>query len=97
MTYLERFKVRMAALGAAYTQGEAMPKRPLTEMPARDVPVVNALIDVMIGCKMKGQDFDQLREKAEAWVEYEWPMVEPVVAAARNPMGQTPEREQVAA
>lgn len=83
VNYLERFKTRMAATGVVYREGEAKPQRPIEGVAPERLEAVNQLVDLMIGCRIKGIAFESMVEKASAWAEYEWQMVEPVVTAAR--------------
>jgi hypothetical protein len=81
--YFERFKKRMAGTGAMYEDGLVKPNRPIQGVAPERLAAVNQLVDLMIGCKMKGIDFDSMAEAAKAWAEYEWQMVEPALAAKR--------------
>lgn len=84
MDYFDRFKARMGEVGTVYRTGNpAAPKRPIPHLDAGQADLVNQLVDQIIGCRMKGLDFDQQVAQAKAWAEYEWGMVEPALAAKR--------------
>lgn len=86
MNYVERLKDRLGKVGQVYTATQATESAPARPLPVEDVqqiPVCNQLVDVMIACRIKGIEFDELVGIAEQWAEYEWTLAEPLIAAAR--------------
>lgn len=84
MDYFDRFKERMRQSGVPYAPAsDVRPNRPLEGVASDRLAAVNQLVDLMIGCRIKGIDFESTVEKAKAWADFEWEMVEPALAAKR--------------
>lgn len=83
MNYFERFKARMKGVAIPYADEEIKPTRPITGLPAGHLELVNQIVDGIIGCRMRGVDYEALHRVAEGWATYEWEMVEPAFEARK--------------
>ena len=84
MDYFERLKARMARSASAYTDDVCKAQRPFPHADKAQELRINQIVDLIIGCRTMGLDFEAELAQAKAWASYEWEIVEPALKAKRE-------------